>query len=166
MLLRVPLNARSVVVGAAAALLLVGVGETVYHAHVDGNSMEPTYRDGDHLIIDKLTYRFRQPARTEAVAFYYPLNPERSFIGRVIAREGDTVRGVNGSVFVNGQELTENYVSPTFRGKDNFGPTIVPEGYYFIMGDRRDSVSDSRHWGGVPRKYVWGRVFGRIWHDR
>ncbi|HYM24590.1 MAG TPA: signal peptidase I [Vicinamibacterales bacterium] len=160
------LNARSFIVGAAAALLLVSVGESVYHAHVDGNSMEPTYKDGDHVLIDKLTYRFRQPSRTEAVAFYYPINPDRSFIGRVIAREGDTIKIADGKVFVNNQELPEPYVSATFRGKDNYGPKTVPEGTYFIMGDRRDSVSDSRHWGPVPRKYVWGRVFATIWHDR
>ena len=166
MLLPVPLNARSFVAGAAAALLLVGIGESVYHAHVDGESMEPTYKDGDHLIVDKLTYRFRQPSRTEAVAFYYPLNPDRSFIGRVIAREGDTLRIESGEVFVNNQKMVESYVSPTSRGKDNYGPRVVPEGTFFIMGDRRDSVSDSRHWGPVPRKYVWGRVFATIWHDR
>src|SRR6185503_8569960 len=60
--LNAPLNARSFVAGVAAALLLVCIGETFYHAHVDGNSMEPMYRDGDHVIIDKLTYRFRQPS--------------------------------------------------------------------------------------------------------
>ena len=161
-----PLNARSFVAGSAAALLLVCIGETFYHAHVDGNSMEPMYRDGDHVIIDKLTYRFRQPSRTEAVAFYYPLNPDRSFIGRVIAREGDTVRVDAGKVFVNNQPLTEDYVSATFRGKDSYGPKVVPEGTSFIMGDRRDAVSDIRHWGPVPRRYVWGRVFATIWHDR
>ena len=160
------MNARSFIIGAATALLLVSIGETIYHAHVDGNSMEPTYKDGDHLIIDKLTYRFRQPGRTEAVAFYYPLNPDRSFIGRVIAREGDTIRVDSGMVYVNNQKLDESYVAATFRGKDNFGPKVVPEGTCFIMGDRRDGVSDSRHWGPVPRKYVWGRVFAKVWHDR
>jgi len=164
--MRVQLNARSFIAGAAAALLLVCLGLSIYHAHVDGNSMEPTYKDGDHLIIDKLTYRFRQPGRGEAVAFYYPINPDRSFIGRVIAREGDTLRVENGNVFVNNVQLTEQYIAATFRGKDNYGPRVVPEGTYFIMGDRRDTVSDSRHWGPVPRKYVWGRVFATVWHDR
>ena len=166
MLLPVQLNPRSVVVGAAAALLLVGIGESVYHAHVDGDSMEPTYHDGDHVIVDKLTYRFRQPSRAEAVAFYYPLNPDRSFIGRVIAREGDTVRIEAGEVFVNNQKIVEGYLSPMLRGKDYYGPKVVPDGTYFIMGDKRDSVSDSRHWGPVPRKYVWGRVFATVWHDK
>ena len=98
------------------------------------------------------------------VAVYLGVNG--SDRGRVIAREGDTLRIESGEVFVNNQRIVEGYVSPASRGKDNFGPQVVPEGYFFIMGDRRDSVSDSRHWGPVPQKYVWGRVFATIWHDR
>ena len=93
-----------------------------------------------------------------------PANTILTRAGGLTATGGPLV--TNGNVFVNGTQLTEQYIAATFRGKDNYGPKAVPEGTYFIMGDRRDSVSDSRHWGPVPRKYVWGRVLATVWHDR
>ena len=82
---------------------------------------------------------------------------------RVIAEEGDTVRIVDGKVFVNELPLPDNYVLPEFQSHENHGPEVVPEGYYFVMGDHRNNSSDSRHWGHVPKKYIIGKVQLRWW---
>ena len=80
---------------------------------------------------------------------------------RVIATGGDELQSVGGVVFRNGRESDEPYL--TRRSHDDWGPEVVPEGAYFVMGDRRDNSSDSRHWGYVPREYVVGRVTLRWW---
>ena len=94
---------------------------------------------------------------------YYPLNPEKSFVKRVIAEEGDTVRIVDGRVYVNDIPLQDDYVPAEYRSHDDWGPQVIPEGYYFVMGDHRNNSSDSRHWGMVPKKYIIGKVQLRWW---
>ena len=94
---------------------------------------------------------------------YYPLDPNKSFVKRVIAEEGDVVRIVDGKVYVNDTPMRDDFVPPEYRSHDDYGPTVVPEGYYFVMGDHRNNSSDSRHWGMVPKKYIIGKVQVRWW---
>jgi signal peptidase I len=90
---------------------------------------------------------------------YYPLNPEKLFVKRVIGEEGDTVRIIDGRVHVNdSQMMDDDYVLAAFRSHDDWGPQVIPEGYYFVMGDHRNNSSDSRHWGMVPKRYILGKV--------
>src|SRR5438093_4555253 len=140
---------RAFLIGAFVALVLVEIGTTFHHARIDGDSMAPLFRDGDHVLVSTLSYRFREPRRQDVVALYYPLNPAKSFIERVIAEEGDVVRIVDGRVYLNDILQKDEYVPADFRGHDNFGPQVVQEGYYFVMGDHRNGSSDSRHWGFV-----------------
>jgi signal peptidase I len=132
-------------------------------ARVEGQSMAPTLEDQDRLIVNKLAYRFGDPRRGDIVMLYYPINPEKSFVKRIIAEENDTVRIVDGQVYVNDVPLRDDYVPPEFRDHDDFGPEIVKEGYYFVLGDHRNNSSDSRHWGMVPKKYIIGKVQVRWW---
>ena len=132
-------------------------------ARVEGQSMAPTLEDQDRLIVNKLVYRIGEPRRGDIVMLYYPLNPEKSFVKRVIAEEGDTVRIVDGRVYVNDVPMRDDFVGPEYRSHDDFGPTVIPEGYYFVMGDHRNNSSDSRHWGFVPKKYIIGKVQVRWW---
>ena len=146
---------------AVYAVLIVTFGFQV--ARVEGQSTAPTLEDQDRLIVNKLVYRIGEPRRGDIVMLYYPLNPEKSFVKRVIAEEGDTVRIVDGRVYVNDIPLKDDYVSNEYRSHDDWGPQIIPEGYYFVMGDHRNNSSDSRHWGMVPKKYIIGKVQLRWW---
>src|SRR5439155_1180551 len=106
-------------------------------ARVEGQSMAPTLEDQDRLIVNKLVYRIGEPRRGDIVMLYYPLNPDKSFVKRVIAEEGDTVRIVDGLVYVNDIPLKDDYVPSEFRSHDDWGPQVIPEGYYFVMRDHR-----------------------------
>jgi signal peptidase I len=132
-------------------------------ARVEGLSMAPTLEDQDRLIVNKLIYRLSSPRRGDIVMLYYPVNPDKSFVKRVIAEEGDQVRIQDGRVYVNDVPMADDFVPPEYRSHDDFGPTVIPDGYYFVMGDHRNNSSDSRHWGMVPKKYIIGRVQLRWW---
>jgi signal peptidase I len=151
---------------AVYATLIVTFGFQV--ARVEGQSMAPTLEDQDRLIVNKLAYRMGEPRRGDIVMLYYPVNPDKSFVKRVIAEEGDEVRIVDGRVFVkmpSGYEvqLPDDFVPPEYRSHEDFGPELVKDGYYFVMGDHRNNSSDSRHWGQVPKKYIIGKVQLRWW---
>ena len=146
---------------AVYATLIVTFGFQV--ARVEGQSMAPTLADQDRLIVNKLAYRMGEPRRGDIVMLYYPLNPDKSFVKRVIAEEGDQVRIVDGRVYVNDVPMGDDFVPPEYRSHDDFGPTVIPEGYYFVLGDHRNNSSDSRHWGMVPKKYIVGKVKVRWW---
>ena len=132
-------------------------------ARVEGHSMSPTLENDDRLIVNKLIYRISVPQRDDIVMLYYPVNPDKSFVKRVIAKENDTVRIVDGKVYVNGEPREDVFVPPTYRSHEDFSTTTVKPGYYFVMGDHRNNSSDSREWGEVPRKYIIGKVQLRWW---
>jgi len=152
---------KTLMSAAVYAVLIVTFGFQV--ARVEGQSMAPTLEDQDRLIVNKLVYRIGEPRRGDIVMLYYPLNPDKSFVKRVIAEEGDTVRIVDGRVYVNDIPLKDDYVASEYRSHDDWGPQVIPEGYYFVMGDHRNNSSDSRHWGMVPKKYIIGKVQIRWW---
>ena len=143
-----------------STLILTFVGQI---ARVDGLSMEPTLADHDRLVVNKWIYRVSEPRQGDIVMLYYPANPEKMFVKRVIAREGDEVRITGGTVHVNGVALLDEFVPPEYRSSEDFGPQVVPLGYYFVMGDHRNGSYDSRHWGPVPKKYIVGKVQLRWW---
>jgi signal peptidase I len=132
-------------------------------AHVEGMAMAPTLQHQDRVIVNKLAYRLGDPKVGDIVMLYYPLKPEKSFIKRIIAGEGDQVRIVDGRVFRNDVPLDDSYVPRDYRSHEDWGPQVVPEGYYFVMGDHRNNSSDSRHWGFVPKRYIIGKVQLRWW---
>jgi signal peptidase I len=152
---------QTLVSAAVYATLIVTFGFQV--ARVDGLSMAPTLEDHDRLIVNKLVYEIGEPRPGDIVMLYYPLNPEKMFVKRVIAKEGDVVRIVDGRVTVNDVPLHDEYVPVEFRSHDDWGPQVIQQGYYFVMGDHRNNSSDSRHWGSVPKKYIVGKVKVRWW---
>ena len=146
---------------AVYATLIVTFGFQV--ARVEGQSMAPTLEDQDRLIVNKLAYQLDDPKPGDIVMLYYPKDPQKSFVKRVIAEPLDTVRMVDGRVYVNEVLLPDDFIPEEYQSTDNLGPDLVPEGYYFVMGDHRNNSSDSRHWGMVPKKYILGRVQLRWW---
>ena len=132
-------------------------------ARVEGQAMAPTLENRDRVIVNKLAYQRGEPHVGDIVMFYYPLNPERVFVKRVIAEEGDQVRVANGRVYRNDVPMADAFVNVEYRSHDDWGPQVVPEGYYFVMGDHRNNSTDSRHWGFVPKKYIVGKVQCRWW---
>jgi len=163
------MNTRRDVLSGIRTLASAGVYATLIatfvfqSARVDGFSMEPTLQDRDRLIVNRLTYRLGDPRPGDIVMLYYPRNPAMLFVKRVIAKEGDVVRSEDGTVYVNDEPLRDDYVRTEFRSHDDWGPEVVQEGYYLVMGDHRNNSSDSRDWGQVPKKYIIGRVNVRWW---
>jgi len=132
-------------------------------ARVEGQAMSTTLDDQDRLIVNKWAYRVGEPLLGDIVMHRYPRDPEKAFVKRVIAAAGDEVRIADGVVFRNGVKLDEPYVIAAHRSHDDWGPQVVPEASYFVLGDHRNNSSDSREWGFVPREYVLGRVSTRWW---
>lgn len=132
---------------------------------VSGASMEPTFLNGQYLIVDELTYHFGAPKRGDVIIFRYPKDPSQFFIKRIIGLPGETVSVVGGTVEVQKADgtkvdLPEEYVVNQGNGPDATYP--VGEGEYFVMGDNRPESSDSRYWGLLPRSDIVGRAFVRL----
>jgi signal peptidase I len=130
---------------------------------VQGTSMEPLLNDGDRIVVNKLVYRLGPIERGDVVVFWYPRDPSVSFIKRVVGRPGDRVEIRAGHVYVNGTLQKEAYLPEEFRDNDSLPPVDVRPGYYFVLGDHRRSSNDSRSWGQVPQKYIYGRADFRFW---
>src|SRR5262245_55351423 len=130
---------------------------------VQGTSMQPLLADGERIIVNKFVFRFHPIERGDVVVFWYPREPQISFIKRVVGLPGDMVELRRGLLFVNGQRVNEGYLAAQFRDSDNFPATEVKKGYYFVLGDHRNSSNDSRTWGDVPEKYIYGKAVYRFW---
>jgi signal peptidase I len=132
---------------------------------VEGTSMMPTLDDQERIFINKFVYRFHfgNIDRGDTVVFWFPGDPTKSYIKRVIGMPGDRVEVDDGKVIVNGQALVENYVPPEFRDQSSMPARMVPEDEYFVLGDHRSSSNDSRAWGMVPRRYIYGKAVFIYW---
>ena len=137
---------------------------------VEGTSMLPELHDGERLLVNKLVYYKLQNVswghieRGDIVVFWFPNDPDKSYVKRVIGLPGETVEVRSGKVFINGQQLTESYLDGEYnRSLPSWPAKKVEEHHYFVMGDNRDNSSDSRYWGLVPEKYIYGKAFFRYW---
>ena len=129
---------------------------------VDGASMEPNFQDGNYLIVDEMTYRFREPQRGEVVVFYNPRNESEIYIKRIIGLPGEQVSVSGDEVKINGKILHESYmrIAGSVLGAKVFD--LAPN-EYFMMGDNRLNSSDSRIWGPLKRNDIIGTVRLRFW---
>lgn len=135
---------------------------------VKGASMEPNFEDGDYLLVDELSYRFRDVQRGEVIVFRYPQQPSQFFIKRVVGLPGETVQIKDDKVTIfnaknlDGLMLNEAYLAPEQKTLGT-ATTKLDDNEYFVLGDNRLQSSDSRRWGPVNRTLVTGRAFLRPW---
>ena len=130
---------------------------------VQGTSMAPELIDGERILVNKFVYDFRAIERGDVVVFWYTEDPDVSFIKRVIGLPGDTIEIARGKVLINGDPLNEPYVQPEHADRRGYPAQEVRPGHYFVLGDNRRGSNDSRSWGLVPRRYIYGKAFLRIW---
>jgi signal peptidase I len=150
---------------------------------IPSGSMIPTLQVGDHILVNKFIYAtkipftdmrilpVRDPERLDIIVFKYPEDESKDFIKRIIGTPGDAVEIRDKVIYINGQPLVESYAihqepsmfSEEIQPRDNFGPVVIPEDSYFVMGDNRDQSLDSRFWGVVKAGKIKGKAFIIYW---
>ncbi|MFB3923575.1 MAG: signal peptidase I [Terriglobia bacterium] len=130
---------------------------------VEGTSMSPRLSDHERILINKFLYRFESIQRGDIVVFWYPRDPSKSYIKRVIGLPGEWVGVVDGQVTIDGRPLQEPYLPPDGLDRQSSPSTYVEPGHYYVMGDHRVSSNDSRTWGTVDRKYIYGKAVFVYW---
>ena len=145
-----------------AALMVVFVVQPV---KVEGTSMLPRLHDGERIFVNKLIYYgIPNLTRGDIIVFWFPDDPSKSYIKRIIGLPGEMVEVRDGRILINNVELEEPYLDPQRNvSRANYPPVQVKSHYYFVMGDNRDASSDSRRWGLVPEKYIYGKALFRYW---
>jgi signal peptidase I len=149
-----------------ALIILVLVIQFVYRpVKVEGTSMMPSLEDQDRIFINKFTYQFGmgEVRRGDTVVFSYPGDPSKSYIKRVIGLPGDHVSIEEGTVSVNGTKLDEPYVPAAYRDNQSITELVVPDDCYYVLGDHRSSSNDSRSWGPVHRRHIFGKAVFVYW---
>jgi signal peptidase I len=130
---------------------------------VEGTSMYPLLSDQERIFINKFVYRFEPIERGDVIVFWYPLDRSKSFIKRVVGLPGETIEIRMGHVYINGQELADQYVPTGYLDGSNWASHRIPADSYFVMGDHRDSSNDSRVFGPVPRQFIYGKAVFAYW---
>ena len=144
-------------------LIITFVGQ---RTHVSGDSMKNTLYHGDQLIVDKITYRFKEPVRYDIIVFPYQYEEDTFYIKRIIGMPGETVQIVDGEILVNGEILRESYGREVIRDPGAAAePITLGKDEYFVLGDNRNASSDSREpsVGVIHQKDIVGRAWIRIW---
>ena len=130
---------------------------------VEGNSMQPNLEDQERIFINKFVYRLESIVRGDVVVFRYPRDPSKSYIKRVVGVPGDRVRVSAGRVYLNGEMLREDYVSTDQSDLRSYLEVTVPEGAYYVMGDHRMMSNDSREFGPVLERFIYGKAVFVYW---
>ena len=133
----------------------------VQNFRVEGMSMEPSFHDGQFLLINKLAYRLGEAERGDVIVFRYPRDPSRDFIKRVIGLPGETIEIRNGEVYINGQATPTTAMIN--EASYNSGPTTLGPDELYVLGDNRPNSSDSHAWGTLPLDLVIGKVILSYW---
>ena len=153
---------RDIIFAAVMAVLIVVF--VVQPVKVEGTSMQPRLENEERIFVNKFVYNFDPIERGDIVVFWFPDDPSKSFIKRVIGLPGERVRVERGQVFIDGHPIDEPYLAPERnRSARTYAETDVKNHYYYVMGDNRDASNDSRAWGLVPEKYIYGKAMFRYW---
>ncbi|MDE7207018.1 MAG: signal peptidase I, partial [Lachnospiraceae bacterium] len=148
----------------AAYLIVTYVGQ---RTQVSGGSMESTLSNEDHLLVDKISYRFHAPERFDIIVFPFQYDKETYYIKRIIGMPGETVRiDEDGNIYIDEELLEEDYGREVIENPGRaVEPITLGDDEYFVMGDNRNNSSDSRDpsVGNIHRNDIIGRAFIRIW---
>lgn len=143
-----------------AVILYFLIDTVVGRVRVENISMQPTLREGEFLLVNKMAYKLGNFNRGDIVVFHYPLMPQEDYIKRVIGLPGDSVIVRDGQVLVNNERLEEPYIAAAPQYTNQW---TVPEGQLFVLGDNRNQSSDSHSWGFVPQENVVGKALVIYW---
>ena len=152
----------AVVVG-ITFFIITFIGQRTY---VSGSSMESTLSHGDNLIVDKITYRFASPKRYDIIVFPFRYKENTYYIKRIIGLPGETIQIQDGSIYINGEILSESYGREVMKSSGLAEePIVLGEDEYFVLGDNRNDSTDSRdpNVGVIHRDEIIGRAWVRIW---
>jgi signal peptidase I len=160
---------RDVAFAGVIAVLIVGF--VVQPVRVEGQSMMPKLHDQDRIFVNKFIYPLREwigdkvpIKRGDIVVLLYPDDPSKSYIKRVVGLPGEEVNVENGRLYIDGQQMNEPYLDSEYLSADSMpGSMHVKEHHYFVLGDNRRNSSDSRYWGLVPEKYIYGKAIFRYY---
>ncbi|MBM4461989.1 MAG: signal peptidase I [Chloroflexi bacterium] len=156
------MNLRQVILLILAFLLIFGMLRFSLQSYkVEGSSMEPLFHNREYLIVDKLTYHFRSPARGDVIVFHNPQSNGVLLIKRIIGMPGEKVEIKGGELYINGYRLQEKPGFSSIPYPDY--SVTVPKGHYWVIGDNRSSTTGSHVFGPVPRSKIVGRVWVTYW---
>lgn len=155
-------------IGIVAAIIVVPLRLYVFQPFlVKGDSMVPNFHNGDYLIIDELSYRFRSPERGEVIVLKFPYDPSQRFIKRIVGLPGEVVEIKDGKVVIYHSDTKEAFVldETEYPGTLRTPGSVkvqLKEGEYFVLGDNREFSSDSRNWGPLAAQYIVGRMLWKV----
>jgi len=143
-----------------AFVLFLIINAVSARVRVDGLSMLPTLKDGEFVLVNRLTYRLGEPARGDIIVFRSTTQPSLDLIKRIVGIPGDQLRIADGQVVVNGKALIEPYISaePRYTGE-----WAIPADHLFVLGDNRNDSSDSHAWGLLPTENIIGKAILIYW---
>ena len=130
---------------------------------VEGTSMLPRLSNHERILVNKFIYRFEAIQRGDIVVFWFPLDPSKSYIKRVVGLPGERVSVVDGQVLIDGKVLREPYLPARFSDHETYSPVLVDPGHFYVLGDHRESSNDSRVWGTVERRSIYGKAVFVYW---
>lgn len=152
---------ETVVILALAIVVFLVLQTTIQSSVVVGSSMEPTFQEGQRLLINKAVYHFGEPSRGDVIIFHPPYDNGKDYIKRIIGLPGDTIEIRGGAVYINGARLQEPYIkaAPMY----SLSPYRVQQNSYFVLGDNRNNSNDSHNGWTVPRQNLIGKAWLSIW---
>ena len=156
-------------IGVIAAIIVVPLRLFIFQPFlVKGDSMIPSFHNGDYLIVDELSYKFRSPERGEVIVLKFPYDPSQRFIKRIVGLPGETLEIKDGKLVIYHPDSQDAFVPDESKYLDETLQTPgsvrvqLKEGEYFMLGDNREFSSDSRSWGPLAEKYIVGRMLWKV----
>lgn len=144
-------------------IIFLLIRQVVQNYRIENHSMEPSFYEGQFVLVNKVAYWFGEPTRGDVVVFHNPRNTNEDYIKRIIGIPGDTVEVRDQTVFVNGLPLPEEFPHRAIPPGEYGGPFVVGDEQLFVMGDNRPNSSDSRVFGPIDQDLVVGQAWLRIW---